>query len=117
MNVSVVLLRSKGVPLDLGHFQSLKELRPGLVVNGCMAFGTPMPGFGNSTRAKSSRALLLQQPRSAPGMGVLHELYQPQVVAIQAGCIRVRGFEPVASGEATAVVMQEWLISLEVQRT
>ena len=98
MIARIHLLRCRGVLLayehvavawsDEGYLETLLE----------------RPGVGHSRR------LVLRALRSAPGCGVLFELFKPTLVSIEHEFTRVRGIEPLDTAGGLAAVVQEWLI-------
>ena len=66
-------------------------------------------GGGQSTRRLVVRSLM-----SAPGAGILHELYQPVLVTIHDRQMRLRGIERVRRPDdrVDAAVVQEWIVTV-----
>ena len=60
--------------------------------------------------AGHGRRLVLSALGSAPGCGVLFELFRPTLVSIEHDFMRVRGIEPLDTDDGLAAVVQEWLI-------
>jgi hypothetical protein len=55
--------------------------------------------------------LMIRSLMSAPGVGVMAELYHPSVVRMVNGDMVLRGIEQVTDGDRTMAVMQEWRLS------
>jgi len=102
MRVQVILLRRNGARLDVPHFRDLKDVPPSWVLSGLMHWG--------SAHGSQGKSLNVADFRSTPGFGIKAQMFQPSVVDAQHDYIKLRGFEPVSSGDATAMVMQEWLV-------
>ena len=56
------------------------------------------------------RRLVLRALQSAPGCGILAQLFQPTLISIQQEVIHVRGLEPLDTADGVAAVVQEWLV-------
>lgn len=56
------------------------------------------------------RRLVLRALQSAPGCGILAELFRPTLVSIQHEVIHFRGLEPLDTSDGVAAVVQEWLV-------
>ena len=56
------------------------------------------------------RRLVLRALQSAPGCGVMVQLFMPTLVSIEHQFIRLRGFEPIDTADGLAAVVQEWLV-------
>lgn len=56
------------------------------------------------------RRLVLRALQSAPGCGILAELFRPTLISIQHDVIHVRGLEPLDTADGVAAVVQEWLV-------
>jgi hypothetical protein len=55
--------------------------------------------------------LMIRSVMSAPGVGVMADLYHPTVVRMVQGDMVLRGIEQVTDGERTMAVVQEWRLS------
>jgi hypothetical protein len=60
--------------------------------------------------AQPGRRLVLRALQSAPGCGVIFQLFRPTLVSIEHEVIRIRGIEPLDTVDGLAAVMQEWLV-------
>jgi hypothetical protein len=56
------------------------------------------------------RRLVLRALQSAPGCGILAQLFRPALISIQHEVIHVRGLEPLDTADGVAAVVQEWLV-------
>lgn len=56
------------------------------------------------------RRLVLRKLQSAPGCGILAQLFQPNLISIQHEVIHVRGLEPLDTADGVAAIVQEWLV-------
>jgi hypothetical protein len=56
------------------------------------------------------RRLVLRALQSAPGCGVLAQLFRPTLISIQHEVIHIRGLEPLDTADGVAAVVQEWLV-------
>lgn len=63
---------------------------------------------------RTTRRLIVRSLMSAPGAGVLHELFQPVLVEIRDQQMRLRGIERVRRPEdpAASAVVQEWFVTV-----
>lgn len=59
-----------------------------------------------------SRRLVLRALQSAPGCGIMFQLFGPALVSVEQEVIRVRGVEPLGTADGVAAVVQEWLVRL-----
>lgn len=98
MFATVVLLRHKGVRLEIPNNGTPDSFPPEVVKRGVLEFGRPMH--------KKGKGLMLRDAMAAPGMAVQAMLYNPQIVALGDSDFVLRGFEYIESDDA--VVMQEW---------
>lgn len=57
-----------------------------------------------------SRRLVLRALQSAPGCGVMFQLFRPTLVSVEHEFMRVRGIEPLDTADGLAAVVQEWLV-------
>jgi len=96
---------------------------------GAMTDGVPPPieswssgifefsDWNADTNTKGARRLVLRQAMAAPGLGTIHELFEPRLIGVMdhrtPPYLILRGIEPVelGSGKVGAVV-QEWLVAL-----
>lgn len=60
--------------------------------------------------AQPGRRLVLRALQSSPGCGVMFQLFRPTLVSIEHEFMRVRGIEPLDTGDGLAAVVQEWLV-------
>lgn len=59
---------------------------------------------------QAGRRLVLRALQSAPGCGVIFQLFRPTLVSIKHDVIRIRGIEPLDTADGLAAVVQEWLV-------
>jgi hypothetical protein len=62
------------------------------------------------TGPQAGRRLVLRALQSAPGCGVMFQLFRPTLVSIEHDFMRVRGIEPLDTVDGLAAVVQEWLV-------
>lgn len=66
--------------------------------------------------AKGARRLVLRQAMAAPGLGTMHELFEPRLIGVMDRTppyLILRGIEPVElGGGKVGAVLQEWLVVL-----
>lgn len=60
--------------------------------------------------SQAGRRLVLRALQSAPGCGVMFQLFRPTLVSIEHEFMRVRGVEPLDTADGLAAVVQEWLV-------
>lgn len=101
MKVRVLKLRDHGVPVDLPQM-AFDSPTSAYAEEGLLDYGRP-----DTTGAK---CLMLRRLNSSPDKGVLIKLYQPEIVAVTGGAMRVRGFEACSVGMRTGGFLQEWHI-------
>lgn len=56
------------------------------------------------------RRLVLRALQSAPGCGIMFQLFRPALVSVEQEVLRIRGVEPLDTADGVAAVVQEWLV-------
>jgi hypothetical protein len=91
MNVVVKLLRHRGALIDRAELEATQWTACLLDMQG--------------------GRLMIRSVMSAPGVGVMADLYHPSVVRMVNGDMVLRGIEQITDGEHTMAVVQEWRLS------
>jgi hypothetical protein len=102
MRARVRLLRRYGMPT------SRRSPAPEDWVDGYLETATELHGH------RVTRKLVVRHLMSAPGAGILHGLFQPALVSIDAQSMRLRGTERVRRPDdpVDSAVMQEWIVEI-----
>lgn len=81
-------------------------------IRGVLEYSRATAVASRSGRSQQRR-LILRHAMANPDMGVLLELYRPEVADVRDECLRLRGLEPVQMGNgAVGAMLQEWLVDL-----
>ena len=97
------------------HMGALTDLAPPPIDSWSSGF-FEFSDWNVEASAKGARRLVLRQAMAAPGLGTMHELFEPRLIGVMDRTppyLILRGIEPVElGGGKVGAVLQEWLVVL-----